>query len=984
MATKTKTRTASAADKKPAAAAANTPAAAAGKHLCLVDGSGFIFRAYHALPPLSRPDGTPVNAVLGFTNMLVKLLAENRCDHIAVIFDAGRKSFRNELYAEYKAHRPEPPDDLKPQFALVREATRAFNVPAIELPGYEADDLIASYAKCARDAGAKVTIISSDKDLMQLIGPGIEMFDPLKNRPIGDAEVREKFGVGPEKVVEVLALIGDTSDNVPGVPGIGPKTAAELLNTYGDLDTVLARAGEIKQPKRRETLLANIEQAKLSRELVRLKADCELPMPLESFAVKLPEPRTLLDFLEKQGFRSVIARLKTTGVLAGDAASPAPAEPKTPEPAARPAAPKREVAATPPKYSLVQDEALLDQWINTIRAEGYVSVDTETTSLDAMRAELVGISLAVTPSEGCYIPVGHVAPGQPLPGQVAAAEDGGLGLTGGSNGGAASEAPKQLARDLVLQKLKPLLEDPAILKIGHNIKFDAQIFARLGIDLKPIDDTMLMSYVLGAGANGHGMDELAELCLGRKTITYDEVTGTGKSRLNFAQVPLDKARDYAAEDAEVTMCLWRHLKPRLVAEHLVTVYETMERPLVPVLRAMEAAGVVVDREELRRLSNDFALRLADLERQIHKLAGREFNVGSPAQLGKILFDEMGLQLPGGGKPAKTKTGAYATGADVLEDLAAAGHELPQKVLDWRQLSKLKSTYTDTLLEQINPVTGRVHTCYSQAVASTGRLSSNDPNLQNIPIRTEEGRKIRKAFVAAEGCELLSFDYSQIELRLVAHVAGIEALKQAFRDGLDIHAMTASQVFGVPIEGMDKGVRNRAKAINFGIIYGISAFGLARQLGIPQGEARAYIDAYFKKYPGIRDYMDRTKEQARQQGYVTTLFGRRVHVPGITAKNPAQRSFAERAAINAPIQGAAADIIKRAMVKIPPALVKAGLRAKMLLQVHDELLFEAPPSEREAIVATVKPLMEQAALPVVELSVPLVVEVGHGVSWDAAH
>ena len=984
MATKTKTKAAPAADTKPTPAAANTPAAAKGKHLCLVDGSGFIFRAYHALPPLSRPDGTPVNAVLGFTNMLVKLLGENRCDHLAVIFDAGRKSFRNDLYAEYKAHRPEPPDDLKPQFALVREATRAFNVPAIELPGYEADDLIASYAKCARDAGANVTIISSDKDLMQLIGSGIDMFDPLKNRPIGEAEVREKFGVGPEKVVEVLALIGDTSDNVPGVPGIGPKTAAELLTTYGDLDTVLARAGEIKQPKRRETLLANIAQAKLSRELVQLKMDCDLPAPMESFTVKLPEPQTLQAFLEHQGFRSVIARLKTTGMLAGDASAPAAAEPSTPTPAARPAVPKREVAAAPPKYSLVQDEKLLDQWINTIRAGGYVSVDTETTSLDAMRAELVGISLAVTPSEGCYIPVGHVAPGQPLPGQKVAAEEGGLGLTGGGNGAATIEAPKQLARDLVLKKLKPILEDPAILKIGHNIKFDAQIFARLGIDLSPTDDTMLMSYVLGAGANGHGMDELAELCLGRKTITYDEVTGTGKGRINFAQVALDKARDYAAEDAEVTMCLWRHLKPRLVAEHLVTVYETTERPLVPVLRAMEAEGVVADREELRRLSNDFALRIAELEREIHKLAGREFNVGSPAQLGKILFDEMGLQLPGGGTPSKTKTGAYATGADVLEDLAAAGHALPQKVLDWRQLSKLKSTYTDALLEQINPQTGRVHTSYSQAVASTGRLSSNDPNLQNIPIRTEEGRKIRKAFVAAPGCELLSFDYSQIELRLVAHVAGIDALKQAFRDGLDIHAMTASQVFGVPIEGMDKGVRNRAKAINFGIIYGISAFGLARQLGIPQGEARAYIDAYFKKYPGIRAYMDRTKEQARQQGYVTTLFGRRVHVPGITAKNPAQRSFAERAAINAPIQGAAADIIKRAMVKVPAALAKAGLKAKMLLQVHDELLFEAPPAERDKIIALVKPIMEHAALPVVELSVPLVVEVGHGHSWDEAH
>ena len=976
MATKTKA--------KPAAAENKAAPAAAGRHLCLVDGSGFIFRAYHALPPLTRPDGTPVNAVLGFTNMLAKLLAENRCDHLAVIFDAGRKSFRNELYADYKAHRPPPPDELIPQFALVREATRAFNVPAIELPGFEADDLIASYAAATREAGGKVTIISSDKDLMQLIGPGIDMFDPLKNRPIGDAEVRDKFGVGPEKVVEVLALIGDSSDNVPGVPGIGPKTAAELLGIYGDLDTLLARAGEIKQPKRRETLLANIAQAKLSRQLVQLKLDCDLPEPLETFAIKHPDQLILQAFLEKQGFRSVVARLKTTGMLSADAAPAAPAlAALTPAPAAR-SVPKPAAPAGAPAYSLVQSEAALDAWIAAIRREGYVSIGAETTSPDPMRAELVGISLAVTPSEGCYVPVGHVAPGQPMPGEAATAADGGLGLTGGGAAVAVAEAPKQLARDLVLSKLKPILEDPTILKIGHNIKFDAQILARLGIALAPIDDTMLMSYVLGAGANGHGSNELAELCLGRKTVTYEQVTGTGKGRLSFAQVALDKARDYAAEDAEVTVCLWRHLKPRLVAERLVTVYETMERPLLPVLRAMEATGIVVDREELRRLSNDFALRVAELEKQIYKLAGHEFNVGSPSQLGKILFDEMGLQLPGGGKPAKTKTGAYATGAEVLDELAAGGHALPQKVLDWRQLSKLKSTYTDALMEQVNPVTGRVHTSYAMAVASTGRLSSNDPNLQNIPIRTEEGRKIRRAFVAAKGCELLSFDYSQIELRIVAHVAGIDALKQAFKDGQDIHAMTASQVFNVPIQGMDKGVRSRAKAINFGIIYGISAFGLGRQLGIPQSEARAYIDAYFKRYPGIRDYMERTKTEARGKGYVTTLFGRRVHVPGITAKNPAQRSFAERAAINAPIQGAAADIIKRAMVKIPDALAKAGLKAKMLLQVHDELLFEAPPAERDKIIAVVKPIMENAALPVVELSVPLVVEVGHGPSWDEAH
>ena len=959
------------------------------KHLCLVDGSGFIFRAFHALPPLTRPDGTPVGAVLGFTNMLVKLLAEQQCDHVAVIFDAGRRSFRNELFADYKAHRPEAPPELVPQFALVREATRAFNVPAIELPGFEADDLIASYALCARAEGARVTIVSSDKDLMQLIGPGIDMFDPLKNRPIGEAEVRDKFGVGPERVVDVLALAGDTSDNVPGVPGIGVKTAAELINHYGDLDTLLARAAEIKQPKRRETLLANADKARLSRDLVRLKADCDLPQPFDALAVKPPDPETLVAFLSAQGFRSVVARLQTTGALSGNpAAAPSPAPTRSrgtstsaSDPAPSAVRPRAVPRIDQPRYELVQDLDALDRWIAAVDKAGFVAVDTETTSLDAMRAELVGISLAVTPGEACYIPVGHVAPGQKVPGE-AAAEIGELGLVGG--GTPVPEAPKQLARDLVLARLKPVLADPAILKIGHNIKFDAQIFARYGLDLAPVDDTMLLSYVLDAGAHGHGMDELAQIHLGHKTISYDEVTGTGRARVNFAQVPLERARDYAAEDADITLRLHAVLKPRVLAEHLVTVYETMERPLIPALRAMEAEGITVDRTELERLSADFAARLADLEARIHREAGHPFNVGSPAQLGKILFDELGLKLPDGSTPSKTKTGAYATGADVLDDLAAAGHKLPELVLSWRQLSKLKSTYTDALVEQINPRTGRVHTVFSMAVASTGRLSSTDPNLQNIPIREEEGRKIRKAFVAAEGCELLSFDYSQIELRLLAHIADIDALKEAFRQGIDIHAATASQVFNTPIEGMDKGVRNRAKMINFGIIYGISPFGLARRLGIAQGEARMLIETYFRRYPGIRDYMERAKDEGRRMGYVTTLFGRRVHITGITGRNAAQRSFAERAAINAPIQGTAADIIKRAMIRIPSALARAGLKARMLLQVHDELLFEAPPEERARLIEVVKPIMENAALPVVELSVPLVVEAGHGHSWDEAH
>jgi DNA polymerase-1 len=949
---------------------ATTQAAAAPlKHVCLIDGSGYIFRAFFAIKtPMTRADGTPTGAVFGFCNMLLKLLRESDADHVAVIFDAGRRTFRNDIYPEYKAHRPEPPPELIPQFALVRDAARAFNLPAIQQEGVEADDLIATYARQATDSGAKVTIVSSDKDLMQLIRPGVAMFDPINSRPIGEAEVREKFGVGPEKVVDVQSLAGDSTDNVPGVPGVGVKTAAELINAFGDLDSLLMRAGEIKQPKRRETLLANADKARISRELVRLREDCRVDHPLAELERRSPDPDTLRAFLEAQSFRSLIARLQADGLIgpAKTDAAPAPA-------ADAPAAPAKPRAADgPARYVLIQDEKTLAAWIARAIEAGQVAVDTETTSLDAIRAELVGVSLAIEPGEGAYIPLGHVKPG-------ALAGEGELALAG-----KAELVPGQIRRDKALALLKPLLEDKSVLKIGHNIKFDWCVFMRHGIDVAPIDDTMLLSYVLEAGAHGHGMDELAALHLGHKTISYDEVTGTGKSRINFAEVALDKARDYAAEDAEVTLRLHRLFRPRLVTEHLVTLYETAERPLVPIVGAMERAGIKVDRDELRRLSNDFALRLKDYEGQIHKAAGREFNIGSPAQLGTILFDELSLQLPNGAAPEKTKTGAYSTGADVLEDLAAAGHKLPGLVLEWRQLAKLKSTYTDALVEQINPETGRVHTSYAMAVASTGRLSSTDPNLQNIPVRTEEGRKIRKAFVAEDGWELVSLDYSQIELRLVAHVADIGELKQAFRDGRDIHAMTASEVFGVPIKDMPKDVRNRAKAINFGIIYGISAFGLARQLSIPQGEARAYIDAYFKRYPGIRAYMERTKKEAHARGFVTTPFGRRCYLPGIASKNPAQRSFNERAAINAPIQGGAADIIKRAMVRVPAALAKAKLSARMLLQVHDELLFEVRPKEREATIALVREVMENAARPAVELTVPLVVEAGHAKSWAEAH
>jgi len=948
------------------------------KQLCLIDGSGYIFRAFFAIKtPMTRPDGTPVAAVFGFCSMLWKMLQDHECDRIAVIFDAGRRSFRNDIYPEYKAHRPEPPPELVPQFALVREATRAFNIPAIEVPGFEADDLIASYARRAREAGDEVTIVSSDKDLMQLIRPGVRMFDPLKSKPIGEAEVREKFGVGPERVVDVQALAGDSTDNVPGVPGIGVKTAAELIGAFGDLDTLLARAGEIRQPKRREALVDHADKARISRDLVRLRDDCDLPEPLAALERRRPDPAALRLFLEAQAFRSLLARFQADGSVvavadpapsgaapaatAGDAAAPQ----GDPAPAAAPAGPAR--------YELIQDMATLDAWIARAVEAGQVAVDTETTSLDAMRAELVGLSLCVAPGEAAYVPLAHVRPGS-----AAAAGE----LAFGSE--APSRLPGQLETAAVLDRLRPLLEDPAILKIGHNIKYDALILARHGVRVAPVDDTMLISYVLEGGAHGHGMDELAQLHLSHRTITYDEVTGTGRGRIGFAEVALDKARDYAAEDAEVTLRLHRLLRPRLLAERLLRVYETVERPLVPIVADMERAGVKVDREALRRVSNDLAQRLDELEGRIHAAAGRPFNIGSPAQLGAVLFDELGLTLPDGTAPARTRTGAYATGADILEDLAASGHALPQLVLDWRQLAKLKSTYADALVAQIDPATGRVHTSFAMASTSTGRLSSSDPNLQNIPVRTEEGRKIRTAFVAEDGFELLSLDYSQIELRLLAHVADIPVLREAFRQGQDIHALTASEVFSVPLAGMTREIRNRAKAINFGIVYGISPFGLARQLSIPQAEARAYIDAYFARYPGIRTYMEETRAFARRHGYVVTPFGRRCHLPGIASKNPAQRSFSERAAINAPIQGGAADIIKRAMIRVPAALAAAGLSARMLLQVHDELLFELRPEERERTVAVVRDVMEGAARPAIALTVPLVVEAGHGRSWAEAH
>jgi DNA polymerase-1 len=921
------------------------------EHVFLVDGSGFIFRAYHALPPMSSPDGTPTNAVFGFTKMLMKLVEDTEADYVAVIFDRARKTFRSDIYPEYKAHRPPPPDDLIPQFELVRKATEAMNVAAIDMDGFEADDLIATYARQARERGAEVTIVSSDKDLMQLVDDSVVLFDAMKNREIGPEQVVEKFGVGPDKVIDVQALAGDSSDNVPGVAGIGVKTAAQLIEEYGDLDSLLARAEEIKQPKRRQNLIEQADMARVSRELVTLKQDVPTTSSIDDMRKKAPDPDTLLTFLRDLGFKSLATTVESRlGMPKGGSAEDA----GTVQPA----------TTLAPEYDLVQTLDQLKPWIDRAYETGVIAVDTETDALDAMGAGLVGVSLSTEAGRACYIPLAHVS----------SAPQGQLDLGGDGDSGT-DAAPEQIPMDDALKALKPMLEDPSVLKVGQNIKYDIQVLGRYGIEVGPVDDTMLLSYVLDGGLHGHGMDELARDFLDIDTIKFKDVTGTGKAQVTFDHVALDKALDYAAEDADITLRLYNLFKPRLVAEHMVTVYETLERALIPVLRDMERQGIKVDAAVLKGLSDDFAARMGDLEVEIHKLAGHEFNIGSPKQLGEILFDEMGLE---GGK--KTKTGAYGTGADVLEELAAQGHDLPQKVLDWRQLSKLKSTYTDTLVGQINPQTGRVHTNYSQAVATTGRLASSAPNLQNIPIRSEEGRKIRTAFIADKGYTLMSADYSQIELRLLAHVADIDSLKQAFHDGLDIHALTASQVFGIPVDGMDPMVRRRAKAINFGIIYGISAFGLARQLGISRGEAGEYIDAYFEQYPGIKDYMERTKEQAKKEGFVSTPFGRKCHVRGINDRNPNMRGFAERAAINAPIQGGAADIIKRAMIRLPDALAEVKLGARMLLQVHDELIFEVPDAEVDKTREVVTKVMSGAA----HLSVPLDVDVGTGANWDEAH
>ncbi len=976
-----------------------------GDRVFLIDGSSFIFRAYFAMfkaaqsrgKAFTRSDGLPVGAIMTFSSMMWKLMREGidgkKPTHVGVIFDAQGEGFRNEIYPEYKANRDDPPDDLIPQFPLMREVVKAFGLRPIEEKGYEADDLIAAYSREAREIGAEVLIIAGDKDLMQLVRKGVTMYDPMpgNERKIGEKEVEEKFGVEPERVPDVQALCGDATDNVPGVPGIGIKTAALLIQEYGDLETLLQNAEKIKQDKRRQTLLDNAELARISKKLVLLDDHAPLKIPLDQLGFDGGDPAKVIAFLKAMEFTRLTENVaKAAGIdpntveadpLLSAGAAVAASKAATKE---APAAAGRKAAApngelTPAalfasrdaalraipfdhkKYETVTTPGQLDAWIAKAYAQGYVAVDTETTSLDAMQAELCGVSLSVTPGEACYIPLGHCGAGEGL------FEDGLL--------------PGQLPLAETCARLKGLLEDRSILKIGQNIKYDWLVLSRQNIRIAPYDDTMLMSYALDAGRSGggHGMDNLALKFLGHKPIAYEEVAGKGKGAVRFNRVPIERAAEYAAEDADVTLRLWLYLKARLIAESMNNIYETLERPLASVLAQMEKRGIAIDRQLLSRLSGDFAQTIARVEDEIAKIAGEAFNPGSPKQLGDILFGKMGL--PGG---TKTATGAWATGAKVLEDLAEDGHELPKKILEWRQLSKLKSTYTDALPEYVNPETKRVHTSYALAATPTGRLASSDPNLQNIPVRTEEGRKIRKAFVAEKGYQLASADYSQIELRLLAEIGDVPQLKKAFRDGLDIHAMTASEMFGVPVKDMPGEVRRRAKAINFGIIYGISAFGLANQLGIGREEAGAYIRKYFERFPGIRDYMEETKKSARENGYVTTLFGRKCHYPGIQDKNPSVRGFNERAAINARLQGTAADIIRRAMIRMDDALAGAKVDARMLLQVHDELIFEVADKDVKKTLPLVKAIMEEAPLPAVSLSIPLSVDARAAHNWEEAH
>jgi len=937
---------------------ASTPQAQ--PHLYLVDGSSYIFRAYHRLPPLTNRHGQPAGAVYGYTTMLWKLAdGLNKAEgptHMAVILDASEQTHRNKMYDQYKAHRPPPPEDLVPQFPLIRVATRAFSIPCIEEEGLEADDIIACYVMAARQAGWRVTIVSSDKDLMQLIDEdaGIDMLDTMNDRRIGRNEVLEKFGVPPEKVGDVLALMGDSVDNVPGVPGIGPKTASQLIQQYGDLETVLASTDEISKPKLKQSLIDHADAARLSRELVRLVCDASLPEPLEDLAMKGIPPEPLKEFLEDQGFKSLLNRMigggggaqQTGATVRNDVM--AAMEPK------RPAPEPEQIEVDRSKYETVIDEAALDRWIAEAMAQGYVAIDTETDCIDCIIAKLAGVSMAIAPNRACYIPVGH------------------------SGGDLLSEAPQQLPMDLVLAKLKPLLEDPGVLKIGHNLKYDWVMFDKAGIHMAPVDDTMVMSFDLDAGRSfGHGLEELAKLHFEHECISFKQLCGTGSKQITFDKVPIQAATEYAAEDADIALRLWLRLKPRLASEEATRVYERVDKPLVPVLARMEQRGVKVDRDYLARLSSEFGREIQALEQKIYEAACGPFTIGSPQQLGQVLYERLGLK---GGR--KGKSGQYSTDVTELERLAGEGVTCASLVLEWRQLTKLKSTYTDALQAQINPQTGRVHTSFSLTGAQTGRLSSNDPNLQNIPIRTEIGRKIRDAFVAAPGYKLLSADYSQIELRLAAHMADVPPLKEAFRQGIDIHSLTAEELFG----RVDRDTRNQAKTINFAILYGSSAWGIAGRLGVPKEEGKAIIDRYFERFPGIRAFIHSTLAFARERGFTRTLFGRKTHfMPNIRSPNPSIRAGAERAAINAPIQGTSADLIKRAMTRMDNALAEAGLDGvRMLLQVHDELVFEVPEGREEAAAAVIKRVMATAAEPAIELDVPLDVEVGWGAHWGEAH
>ena len=935
------------------------------KHLYLIDGSAYIFRAYHRLPPLTNIRGEPVGAVYGYTTMLWKLADDlHKADgptHMAVVLDKSSQSFRNEIYDLYKANRPEPPEDLRPQFPMIRDATRAFSLPMIEEDNVEADDMIASYAKAACRAGWHVTIVSSDKDLMQLVEPCVDMFDTMKNERIRAEEVIEKFGVGPEKVGDVLALMGDSVDNVPGVPGVGPKTATKLIQEFGDLESVLAAAPGMKPSKMRDNLIEFAEKARLSKVLVTLKEDCPLPIAIEDMTLGAIPEEPLAAFLQHHGFNSLLKRI---GHVSGDTASANKSIAGNPKMVTKgdgaenaPVAGTRILPAPmppidPKSYACVTDIAALDHWIARAQETGTLGFDTETDSLQAASANLVGFSLAVAPGEACYVPLAH----------------GGTDMF--------AEKPVQIDMKAAIEKLKPLLADPSVLKIGQNLKYDMAVLARHGVTIAPYDDTMVMSFALDAGDHGHGMDELAKLHLGHECISYKTVTGTGKSQIGFAAVPLGDATCYAAEDADVTLRLWHHLKLRMSPEKAVRVYEMVDRPLVPVLAKMECTGIKVDRAVLARLSTEFAHMMESLEKEIHALAGQPFTIGSPQQLGNILFDKMGFK---GGK--KGKSGQYSTDVTVLEDLAGQGVEIARKVLDWRQVAKLKSTYTDSLQQQIDPATGRVHTSYSLVGAQTGRLSSTDPNLQNIPIRTETGRQIRDAFVAEPGNVILAADYSQIELRLAAHMADVGPLREAFEAGEDIHARTAQELFGE----VNRDTRGRAKTINFSILYGISRWGLSKRLESTPDEAQAMIDTYFKRFPGISNYIQETLAEVKERGHSTTLFGRKTWFPRINAANQNERQGSERAAINAPIQGTSADIIKRAMVRMGPALVEAGLpNVKMLLQVHDELVFELPEEDVEAASDVIRTVMASAAEPVVKLSVPLGVDIGTGASWGSAH